>query len=261
MIGIIGAGKLGSAIAVRLVKSGKFRAKVIVADRNSGKLAALSDERITATTDVIDAVRRSDAIILCVKPKDVDALLLQAGSLCTGKMVISMAGGISISHLQAGAPGARIIRCMPNLAAGIGMSETGIAFSESVTPEDRKTAEKIFRLLGNSRHIAEEKMAAWTALSGSYPAYVSLCIDAAAEAAQKEGIERRAAVKLAARVTLASAQLLLETGEDPAELVSRVASPGGTTEAGLRVAEEKKLKEGFEEVLAAAIRRAKEVEK
>lgn len=258
MICIIGAGKLGSVIAKRLSQSEEFHGSVIVSDRNSEKVAAL--EGVEAAESPIEAARKSGVVILCVKPKDMQGILGQIGAVCAGKLVISVAAGISIAYLQARAPGARVVRCLPNLAAGIGMSDTGMAFSKNATGEDREIAGKISGLLGNFQEIDEKMMAAWTGLSGSHPAYVALCIDAAAKAAQDEGFDRKTAVRIASQVMLASAKLLLETGEDPLELVGRVASKGGTTEAGLKKSEEMHLPESYRETVTAAIKRAKEME-
>ncbi len=262
MIGIIGAGTLGSVIARRLSESKEFAAGgIIVADRNKGKLALLAATSATTTTDSALAVQKSGTVILCVKPKDMDSLLSQIGGLCEGKLVISAAAGVSLSYLEARAPGARIIRCMPNLAAAYGKSDTAVSFSKSIAGSDRKTAEGILRCLGNVHCIEEGKMAAWTGLSGSFPAYVAAFIDSAAKAAESQGFGRKESVELAASVTRATASLLLESGEDPSALVARVASPGGTTEAGLKIAQENGLQEKSVAVLAAAINRAKEMER
>ena len=258
MIGVIGAGKLGSAIAARLAASGE---KVVAFDRNKGKTAGLSAAGVEAAASAADAVRKSGVVLLCVKPRDFDSLLSELDGKCAGKLVISVAAGIPIAHIEAKLPGARVVRCLPNMALAIRMSDTGMSFSKKASQGDRKDAGRIFGLLGNVRCIDEGKMAAWTGLSGSFPAYVALWIDAAAKVAESEGFGREEAVKLAASVTMASAKLLLENGEDPSGLVKRVASPGGTTEAGLKVAAENGLQESFSEVLAAAIKRAKEMEK
>lgn len=290
MIGIIGAGKLGSVIASRLLESGKLMAGgkgaadrnsesgkfvtsekegagsnsesgIIVSDRNKEQLAKLATQGLQTTADNKLAAEKSDALILCVKPKDIEPLLSEIGSLCTGKLVLSVAAGVSIQYLEKRLPGARIIRSMPNLAVAIGMSETALSCSAAATAEDKKAAEEIFSLLGSFHYIEEEKMAAWTGLSGSFPAFVALFLDSAAQVAQSEGFGKEESARLAASVARATASLLLETGEAPLALVHRVASPGGTTEAGLKVAQELKLGESVVSVLAASIARAKEMEK
>ncbi len=261
MIGIIGAGKLGSTIALRLAASDEFKGRVIAAGRDEKKLACLETAGVAIAVDAREAAEKSGIIILCVKPKDMGVLLESIGGMCSGKLVISVAAGIPIGHLEGKLPGARIARCLPNLAAAIGMSETAISVSTPVSSGDRKNIEAIFGLLGNCHYMEEGMLTAWVGLGGSYPAYVALLIEAAASAAQAEGFEREEALELACRTTLASAKLLLDTGEEPMELVRRVASPGGTTEAGLRVADETGLAKSLEATLAAAVSRAREMEK
>ncbi|HQT45018.1 MAG TPA: NAD(P)-binding domain-containing protein, partial [Candidatus Micrarchaeota archaeon] len=218
MIGIIGAGKLGSAIATRLGASRGFRGRVIAAGKDKEKLSRLESGGIAIAASAQEAIRKSEAAILCVKPKDMDALLEAIGGECKGKLVVSVAAGVSIAYLEKKLPGARVARCMPNLAAAIGMSETAVSLSKSATEKDRKTIAAIFGLLGNCHYMEEAKLTAWVGLSGSYPAYVALCIEAAAQAAQDEGFGREEALQLACRVTMASSKLLLDTGEEPMEL-------------------------------------------
>ncbi len=261
MIGIIGIGKLGTVIAKRLEASKEFKGKVIAAGRNRENALALGNDGITIAANALEAVQKSNAIIICVKPKDMETVLATIGGECKGKLVVSVAAGIPIAHLEKKLPGARVARCMPNLAVAIGMSETAITMSKTSTGKDRKAIEAIFGLFGSCHYMEEAKLTAWIGLSGSYPAYVALLIEAAAQAAQAEGFGRAEALQLACKVTMASSKLLLETGEAPMDLVKRVASPGGTTEAGLKVAAENGLQESLKSAIAASVKRARELEK
>src|SRR5258708_30456012 len=145
-----------------------------------------------------------------------------------------MAGGGPIARLEAGlAPGAGVIRVMPNTPALVGASASAFALGKSAPPADGQVAEKLFSAVGVAYQVKESLRDAVTGLSGSGPAYVFLMIEALSDGGVAAGLPREIATKLAAQTLLGSAKLLLETGLHPGTLKDMVTSPGGTTTEGL----------------------------
>lgn len=193
-IGIIGFGNMGSVIAEWLKK--KYR--VCVFDKDKGKTKTLSG--ITISVDIPDLVRKSQVVIIAVKPQDIDAVLREVknttkdkpqgnglasssqshkprGSGLTSdsqshKLVISIAAGIPTTYIEKALGKASVVRAMPNICARIGESVTCLAKGKFVTDEDLELAQEIFYYLGVTRLVEEKMMNAVTAISGSGPAYI-----------------------------------------------------------------------------------------
>ena len=154
---------------------------------------------------------------------------------------------------------ARIIRAMPNAPALVLAGAAGIAKGEHATAEDLQLAEAIFAAVGKAVVVEEKHLDAVTGLSGSGPAYAFLFIEALADAGVKMGLARDVARLLAAQTVLGAAKMVLESGRHPAELKDMVASPGGTTIAGLHVLERGGLRGTLIEAVEAATIRSREL--
>ena len=115
------------------------------------------------------------------KPQDAAKALKQTGEALKNKLLISIAAGLSLETLQNLAPGARVVRAMPNTAAIVGRSATAYAAGSDATPQDRELAESIFSSIGEVYPVEEKLLDAVTGRSGSGPAYVFLMIEALAD--------------------------------------------------------------------------------
>jgi pyrroline-5-carboxylate reductase len=129
---------------------------------------------------------------------------------------------------------------------------TALAKGPGVSEDEMRFARDIFESVGRVVLVEERLMDAVTGLSGSGPAYVFQAIEALADGGVKMGLPRATAELLAAQTVLGAARLVLESGEHPAKLKDRVASPGGTTIAGLHQLESG----GFRATLIAAVEAA-----
>ena len=134
-----------------------------------------------------------------------------------------------------------------------------MAFGEGVLKGDRDVARVIFEAVGQVVSVEERLMDAVTGLSGSGPAYVFQAIEALADGGVKMGLPRQTAELLAAQTVLGSAKLVLESGEHPARLKDRVASPGGTTIAGLHQLEQGGFRATLMGAVEAATKRSQEL--
>jgi len=146
----------------------------------------------------------------------------------------------------------KVIRAMPNAPALVREGMTALAMGAGVSEEDTGLVRTIFETVGRVVVIEERLMDAVTGLSGSGPAYVFQAIEALADGGVMMGLPRQTAELLAAQTVFGSAHLVLESGVHPAQLKDRVASPGGTTIAGLHQLEQR----GFRAALMAAVESA-----
>jgi pyrroline-5-carboxylate reductase len=260
---LVGAGKMGGAMLEAWLKRGLPGASLSVLDpAPSAEITALAagqginlNPRSTMTPPKI--------AVVAVKPQAMDAVLAEvAPRIPTSCAVVSVAAGKTIANLDRHFPdGQPIIRTIPNTPAAIGRGITVCVANGNVTPDQRDGATALLEAGGDVAWIADEElMDAVTAVSGSGPAYVFLLAECLAEAGAAAGLPADLAAKLA-RVTVSGAGELMHRSDlDPATLRKNVTSPGGTTEAALRILMgDKGLSALMTAAVAAATKRGKEL--
>ncbi len=262
-IAVIGAGNMGEALvagmlATRVVKPDDIHATDVVEDRLD-RLKARYQVRIGSENEA--AVAWADVVILAVEPQVLDQVLNDLRPVLTeAKLLLSVAAGYPIarivSHLT---PGVRVVRCMPNTPSVVQAGVSALAMGGNVLVEDERLARVIFESVGKVVVVEERLMDAVTGLSGSGPAYLFLIIEALADGGVKMGLPREVALGLASQTLLGAARMVLETGEHPARLKDMVASPGGTTIAGLHEMERGHLRASLMNAVEAATKRSKEL--
>ena len=264
-IAIIGAGNMGASLLGGLIAN-QFPAKEFwVTDADVKKLKALQQEfSVHTTTQNNEAVNVADVIILAVKPQIIQDVIKELSSIVKNKkpLIISIAAGVRIDALQKElGDETPIVRCMPNTPALIRAGATALYANSIVTKKQRHLAESILRAVGMVLWLEDEKqMDAVTALSGSGPAYFFLVIEALQQAGETLGLSNETARLLTLQTALGAARMALETNVDTFELRHRVTSPGGTTEAAIRVLE-KDIYDLFFRALSAAKIRSEELGK
>jgi len=227
-VAVIGAGVIGGAIVKSLLKSG-YGGSVIATRRDVGKLKELEALGAEITTDNREAAGKADIIFLCVKPNDVEKVVVEIRNEIKGKLVISTAATIPLKFYKKIAPHAKFVRTMPNIAALVQESFTAYCCDEDVTANEKGKIEKLLSIIGVSQEVEEKYMDAITALSGSGPAYISIIIEALMYAGLRVGLPRNLALHSAAQTVLGTGKLILETQEHPAKVKDMVTTPGGTT--------------------------------
>lgn len=264
---VIGAGNIGGTILRQMLSSNAF-AEVRGTRRNMDALAGIASQGAIIGTDNCTAILQSDIVLLCVKPQDAPAVLLEIGDACTGKLVISTMAGISIGLLQKALPGARIMRTMPNMGAEVCSSSTALCASVGISQEDRQVAECIFREIGSFTWVSEDKMAVSTAIMGTGPALVFLVMAAFAETLERHGFTPQEAMQITYEVVSGAAEVWHKHGSDFHEsrkladfLVSKITSKNGTTHAMREKLEGRDFAEILSEALEAACFRAMELGK
>lgn len=248
---LLGCGQMGSALARGAVSAGAIDAgNLQLVDVDSDRVSTLA--AATGANPRAPEERNRTVWLVAVKPHDVRHLLARQ-DIADSDIVISVAAGVTLATIEAAVPsGAPVVRAMPNTPALIGKGVTGIY---SVDDEARKVASQLFESVGAVVTLAKEsQFDAVTALSGSGPAYVFVAIEALADGGVLMGLDRATALELAIRTVEGAAALAASERAHPAELKDRVASPGGTTIAGLDALEA----HGFRGALIAAVRAAAE---
>lgn len=262
-IGFIGAGNMAEAMIRGLLEAKLVTAdQIMVSDIVEAKRQQIHQRYgVQTATEGRDIALKASILVLAVKPQDMEAALQGiAASVDQTKTVISIAAGITITFIAERLPAkARIVRAMPNAPALVLAGVAGVAKGEHAIAEDLQIAETIFNAVGKAVVVEEKYLDAVTGLSASGPAYVFLVIEALADAGVKVGLARNVAGLLAAQTVLGAAKMALESGRHPAELKDMVASPGGTTIAGLYALERGGVRGILMEAVEAATIRSREL--
>ena len=234
-IAIIGGGNLGTAIAEGLLKS-KFSkaAEITVTKRNVATLKQLKERGIDITDDNAAAVKKSEVIILAVKPFQVSEVLNTIKKELTGnKLFISVVTGVTISDMESiikkNMP---FFRAMPNTAIAIQESMTCI-YSYQAAAADIKYVYELFSTLGKVVTIDEKLMEAATILGACGTAYAMRYIRANIQGGIEIGFDATTASLIAAQTVKGAAELLLQKGTHPEQEIDKVTTPKGCTIAGL----------------------------
>ncbi len=235
-IAFIGGGNMAEAFVRGLLKAGAAKsAQIIVTDIRPERLEYFAKAFGVATlTDNTEAGMQADIIVLAVKPQQMKTVLGHV--FPAGKLFISIAAGIPTQQIESALSGQpRVIRVMPNTPALVGAGAAGICPGTYATEADLQAAELLLRSVGICVRVEESQMNAVTALSGSGPAYLFYFTETLIQAGRDAGLDPELARQLAVQTVLGAAKLMGSTDESPAELRRKVTSPGGTTEAALKV--------------------------
>ena len=261
-LGIIGCGKMGSALVKGAIKENAIDGqKVMVIDLVPELAQKLSNDigaTVAKTND--DLIKNADAILLCVKPQDMISLTDSFTKERSSKLFISIAAGIKIDDLEKSLNNDdRVIRVMPNTPAMIGQGASAQSKGKNATESDAEFVSKILNAVGISIEVPEKQLDAVTGLSGSGPAYIYTVIEALADGGVLVGLPKEKALTLAAKTVIGAAKMVMKSDEHPAKLRDQVASPGGTTIAGLAALESGKLRSTLIEAVKAATKRSEEL--
>jgi pyrroline-5-carboxylate reductase len=237
IVGFCGSGSMAAAMARGW--SGSVES-MLFSDGGSGRAVEtakkVGGEAVASNADLAE---RADLVVLAVKPANLNDV---AAELQSAKTVLSLLGATSLERVASLFPDAEVIRVMPNIAVQVGKGVLCVTGAES--PETRALLER----LGKVVDLLDSEFDTATALMGCAPAYLALAVEAIADAGEADGLEAGLARELVVETTAGTAALLREL--HPADVRRAVASPGGSTEAGLEALD----REGAKEAFAAAVR-------
>lgn len=259
---LIGGGKMGQALLKGLISAGMVSESDVHVVEPHPATAAWWREHHAACrvgTDLPAALERSETVILAVKPDQVSVVAAQGAGQWGGKLIISVAAGVKLAKLTDWLGTDRVIRTMPNTPCLVGQGASAFACGTGTTEKDQQRTLAILSATGLAIEVSEKQLDAVTGLSGSGPAYVCVMIEALADGGVLAGLPREIAMRLATQTVLGTAAMVAQTGQHPAALKDAVASPGGTTIAGLRALEQNGFRTALIEAVAAAAARAGEL--
>ncbi len=263
----IGTGSMGSAVLQGLVASGYDKKLISATTRSEASAAKLREQGISAlaieTSADANQLLASDAqlIVLGVKPYQIaDVLTEIREEIDKEAVVISMAAGIELKTMAEKLPEQKnLIRTMPNTPALVGKGVTGLVGAQSASKDAIEASIALFETVGEVVEIEESQINALSAISGSGPAWLMFIVEKWEEVAISKGFTPEQAAKLVRSTLIGSAQLLANTGDEPALIRKNVTSPGGTTERIIATLDAGELNELFDSALEAAVKRAHEI--
>lgn len=260
-LAVLGAGAMGSALIQGWLQAGLLRPDQLCAcDVSPTARAQLAETGIAVTADPAEAAADCDVLVVAVKPYDVAAVVTAAlAHRAEPALLVSIAAGVTLSQLEALAPTAAVVRVMPNTPALVGEGAAAYALGSRANADDGVLVATLLNAVGRAVQVKEPLLDAVTGLSGSGPAYVFVLIEAMADGGVRGGLPRDVALELAAQTVLGAAKMVLTGDEHPAALKDRVASPGGTTIAGLAALEAAGFRSAAIEAVTAATQRSREL--
>ena len=263
-LSFVGGGKMAEALLKGLLDSGAYTSgQIEVGEPDARRRDALEKAYgIRVAGDNVPVVSKADVCVLAVKPQEMATVMEEMGPHFSAHvLIISIAAGISTDWIKERSGKARkIVRAMPNAAALVGESSTGLYFRPRIGEESKKIALGIFDSVGETVVVdKEDHLNIVTGLSGSGPAYVFLFLEALTDAGVYLGLSRDVASRLALQTVRGSVGMATELDKPFAVLREIIASPGGTTVAGLKALEEGAVRAAFTRAVEMATRRSREL--
>ncbi len=258
MIVFIGGGNMAEALIRGLIKEGKRN--IIVSEPIQERRRYLENcYGIKTLSNNIEAVKLAEILILAVKPQNIEEVLEEIKDYVSDKhTVVSIAAGIPINLIRKYLQTSKVIRAMPNLAATVGESVTVLAICECLEMKIVAPVRDIFMSVGKVITLPEQYMNLVTALSGSGPGFLCYILEQLINVASEMGLSEDIASELLIQTFIGTAKLL-DSGIPPDKIRQKVTSPGGTTEAGLKVLGDRQLKAILQKTIEEASNRATEL--
>jgi pyrroline-5-carboxylate reductase len=242
VLGFCGSGSMAAAMARGLRGA---VAEMLFTDSGSGRAAELAAEVGGEALDSnAELAERADAVVLAVKPARLDEV---AGELAGAGVLISLLGATSLARVEAAFPNAEVVRVMPNV--GVEVRRGVLCVAGSAHAEARA----MLAGLGHVVELPDSQFDAATAVMGCAPAYLALAVEAIAAAGAADGLDEELARELVVETTAGTAELLRI--RHPADVRRAVASPGGSTEAGLEALDREGARAAFEAAVRASLER------
>jgi pyrroline-5-carboxylate reductase len=241
IVGFVGSGSMAAAMARGW--RGEF-AGMLFSDSGSGRARALADELGGEAVANAEIAARADFLVLAVKPA---RLADAAAELGEAKVVVSLLGATSLDAVAAAFPAATAVRVMPNVGVEVGR---GVLCLAGAAPAEVRAK---LELLGRIFDLPDDDFDTATAVMGCSPAYLALAVEAIAEAGAADGLDPALARELVVETAAGTAELLRL--RPPADVRAAVASPGGSTEAGLEALAAYGARGAFEAAVEASLKR------
>lgn len=259
-LGFIGFGHMAQVLFKAIDRAKLIpRSQIGFIRRDRDKMRENEREYGITSTSLKNLIDKSDVLILAVRPNQVAHVLedLKKLGLDESKLLISILAGVRLSYYEKFFQNP-ILRVMPNIASEVAMGMSVFSYSRDVSNEFKSLTNILFSCMGEVIEVPETMMDISCGIAGSGPAFVFRLIDAMAKEGEKEGLPYPKALKMASQTFAGAATLLLKKG-NPEIFLQQIATPKGTTEAGLDKMDALAITEHFQKVVAASSQRSKEL--
>jgi len=264
-IGFLGAGNMATALIGGLTRSHLVEPEAVIASDIDPERRQQVTRRfgVRSTSDNREVVNFADIVVLAVKPGVAAKVLDEvAGAVRVDQIVISICAGISSAFVESRlAKKPPVLRVMPNTPAQVGAGVSAISCGAHAAPQHCALAMAILGAVGEVIEVPEKHLDAVTAISGSGPAYFFYLMEAMEAAGLAEGLPPALTQKLVKQTALGAAKLCIESSDDPRKLRQNVTSPGGTTDAALRLLEANNVGQLLVQAVREAAKRSRELGK
>ena len=263
-IGFIGAGQMATALARGFQSSQQTDDGPTISYFDpSPKACAHFSKTISAATNLADATKviaTADIVFLAVKPQVLPTVLDSIAAVVTSDvLLVSIAAGVTLDVICRRIGSNRVIRVMPNTPCLVGKAATAFSPAPGATATDCDTVQNLLDSVGITYQLPEQCLDAVTGLSGSGPAYIYTVVEALCSGGVAMGLPEDVALQLAAQTAKGAAEMILQTGLPPQQLIDQVTSPGGTTLAGLKVMHTENISATIIKAVQAATNRSVEL--
>lgn len=262
-VGVVGTGNMGSALVRGWLRAPDAQLRFLVydlaRDRAQALVRAADTERVKTATSLRDLALQARVIVVVVKPKDIHSVLeALRPDIADGKTVVSSAAGVGLESIRnAVGAGPTVLRVMPNLGVELGEGVVALSAEAGTAPEVIDAIRDLFRYLGVVEVLPEEMLDAVTAVSGSSIGFLALALEGLEDGAVSVGMPRSTARTFVRQTALATALLLKAYPGSAADIKDQVASPGGTTIAGLAALENDAVRGAFIRAVELATERGR----
>lgn len=225
---------MGRAVANGLVAKGVCQAGDLQCISASGKGAAIMAEQTDGivAASKLELIESSDIIVLAFKPHHLETITSEEAKAAEGKLVVSVLAGRTLDSMKSVFPNAaNLVRVMPNTPSQIAKGVSTFCFQNDPSEAELETVNTVLSSLGTAYKVSEEQLHIATAINGCGPAFYFRIAQLLGEAAEKRGLDKGLAVRLAAETAIGSMELLLASERDPQNLIDEVVSPNGVTHA------------------------------
>lgn len=261
---VIGVGNMAKSIIAGITSGNVAVSAFYLFDKISTACDCYANkENFYIEDDIASAVEKADCVLLSVKPQNYNEVLAEIKKVkdFNKKLYISIGAGITSESVSTALDGANVVRVLPNLPMTIGMGASVICKNEKVSEADFSFVEAVFASSGSTTLIDEKDMNAIIGVTSSSPAYVFKFINAIYMGAKAQGLNGDELLDIICDVVIGSAMLLKKSSDTPTELISKVASKGGTTEQALLKLDEGNFDKTVENAMIACTKRADELGK
>ena len=241
VVGFIGTGNMGSALARAAAKSKKTQ-RLLLANRSPEKAERLAAELGGEVLDNRRVAREAQVLFLAVKPQYLPGMYEGIRDILESRkdrfVLVSMVAGWSLERLRRELGDFPFVRIMPDIPAQVGAGITLVCPGTDITARELSLVKALLDASGLVSVLDERQLDAANGVTGCGPAFAAMFCEALADGAVACGLPRDKALQFAAQMMKGSAELLLAENMHPAVLKDRVCSPGGSTIQGVRRLEE-----------------------